>query len=241
MVAILAESSANKKIAGKGQISATYVATSVSCPTSCALRGEGCYAEYGRVGLHVQRLNKQATPGMRPEAAARAERRAIRAAFRGGPIPQDGARGGRDLRMHVSGDARTRRAAQILADAAREWKARGGGEVWTYTHGWETVPARDWGPISVLASMEDPKLAKKARRRGYAPAVVVPKHTSDKAYRLPGSDVEWLPCPQQTRGIPCSDCRLCMKSKWLRKTNRGIAFEAHGAAERVKKHLAVVA
>src|SRR3972149_4208448 len=90
MVALLAESSQNKKIVGRGQVAATYVATNPSCPRSCALRGSGCYAEMADVGFHVSRLNKQVPPGMRPEAAARAESRAVRESFNGGPIPQDG-------------------------------------------------------------------------------------------------------------------------------------------------------
>lgn len=243
MVAILAESSSNKKIAGKGKVSATYAATNITCPSSCSLRHEGCYAEYGPVGLHVMRLNEQATPGMRPEAVARVERDAMKAAFKGGRIPQDGAAGGRDLRLHVSGDARTRRSAKILAEGVRNWLKRGGGTVWSYTHGWKVVPRKDWGKTSILASMEDPALAKEARKRGYAPALVVGEHKSDKAYQVEGSDVTWIPCVAQIKeGVACSDCRLCMKADWLRDTNRGIAFAAHGVAtKKIRKHLTVLA
>jgi len=241
MVAILAESSKNSKIAGSGQVSATYLSTKVSCPTTCALRNDGCYAEMGRTGIHVSRLNAEAPKGMRPEAAARVERDLVKESFKGGSIPQDGAKGGRDLRMHVSGDARTRRAARILAEAGTDWKARGGGTVWTYTHAWKTVPRKDWGPVSVLASMEDPRKAEEARAQGYAPALVVERHTSDKAYNVEGSDVEWIPCVEQTRGVACSDCRLCMDADRLRDTNRGIAFAAHGPTVKVRKHLTVLA
>lgn len=240
MVAILAENSKNSKIAGSGQVSATYVATKGSCPTSCNLRGGGCYAENGRTGMVNHKLNQQVTEGMRPEALARAEARAIRESFGGGPIPQDGAKGGRDLRLHVSGDARTVRAVQTLAKAVSDWIARGGGAVWSYTHAWETVPRRFWGKASVLASMTDPKLARKARRRGYSPALVVQRHRSDKAYQVEGSDVTWIPCPQQTRDVPCSDCRLCMDSKRLFEANMGIAFAAHGATNKIRKHLTVL-
>jgi hypothetical protein len=239
MVAIFAENSGNSKIAGSGKVSATYVSTKGSCPSSCNLRGNGCYAENGRTGMINFRLNKAVKKGMRPEALARAEARAIREAFDGGAIPQDGARGGRDLRLHVSGDARTVRSAKILAKVVGEWIDRGGGSVWAYTHGWETVARRHWGKTSVLASMTDPKLAKQARRRGYAPAVVVESHKSDKAYKLDGSDVTWIPCPQQTRNIACSDCRLCMNSKRLFDENMGIAFEGHGATNKLKAVLVV--
>lgn len=148
MVAILAEDSANSKLAGKGRVSATYVATAGSCPTSCELRGTGCYAESGRVGMFNYALNAKVTPGMRPEALARVEARLIREAFASGPVPQDGARGGRDLRLHVSGDARTKRSVQVLAKAVgNSWLPRGGGAVWSYTHAWETVARRFWGKV----------------------------------------------------------------------------------------------
>lgn len=239
MVAILAEKSGNSKIAGSGQVSATYVSTVASCPTSCELRGNGCYAENGRTGMVNFRLNKEVTPGMRPEAAARAEARAIRESFDGGQIPQDGARGGRDLRLHVSGDARTVRSVKILASAVDNWLERGGGRVWTYTHGWATVARKHWGKTDVFASLTDPKLSSKARRKGYAPALVVEQHKSDKAYQVEGSDVTWIPCPQQTRGVACSDCRLCMDSKRLFKENKGIAFAGHGATNKLKSVLVV--
>lgn len=240
-VAIFSEDSKNKKIAGRGRVSATYASIKGSCPNSCAFKGDACYAQSGHVAIHVKRLDEAVTPGMRPEAVARAERRAIREAFKGGRIPQDGEKGGRDLRMHVSGDARTRRSAEILGGAATEWKERGGGDVWTYTHAAMTVPREAWGPdISVLGSTEDPAQVETIKKQGYAPAIVVGQHKSDKAYKVEGSDVDFIPCMEQVRGIPCSQCRLCFRADWLRENNKGIAFAAHGATRKIRKHLKVL-
>lgn len=240
-VAMFAEKSRNSKIVGRGHVSATYASIKASCPSSCALRDSGCYAQMSYVSFHTRKLDKAVPKGMRPEAVARAERRAIRAAFRGGPVPQDGAKGGRDMRMHVSGDARTRRSAEILGSAAEEWRERGGGDVWTYTHAWRTVPREAWGQaVSVLASTEDPTDVESIQAQGYAPALVVEHHVSDKAYEVEGSDVKFTPCPQQTRQIPCSDCRLCFKADQLLEQNRGIAFAAHGATRQIRKHLKVL-
>jgi len=239
-VAFLTEKSKNNKIAGKGKVAATYAATNLTCPTSCALRQDGCYAETGMVAIHTNRLNEGVTDGMRPEVAARQELHAIVQAFAGGPIPQDGTKGGRDLRLHVAGDARTRKAVKLLAKGAASWLARGGGSVWSYTHAWKTVPRSDWKHVSVLASLEDPALANAARAQGYAPALVVGSHASPKAFELEGTT--WIPCPAQTQDdVACSECRLCMKADWLRDTNRGIAFAAHGVRQnKARKHLKVL-
>ncbi len=100
--------------------------------------------------------------------------------------------------------------------------------MWCYTHAWKNVARKHWGQTSILASIESTKQAKKAMKKGYAPAIVVPTHISDKGYKLAGSDVTWIPCPQQTLGIACTDCGLCMNADGLLKSKRGIAFAIHG-------------
>ena len=238
--AIFVPKSGNTKIQGKGRVAATYASIKASCPSTCSFKGDSCYAQHGKVAMTVRRLDAGAID-KRPETVAREEKNAIDGAFRGGPVPQDGERGGRDLRLHVSGDARTRRAAEHLGKAADGWKARGGGDVWTYTHAWRTVRRESWGPsVSVLASIENPADTKRASAQGYAVAMVVGKHLSDKAYTVPGSDVKFVPCVQQTRGVLCTTCRLCFDADRLHKANMGIAFAAHGATQKIRKHLTVL-
>lgn len=229
--------SKNAKIGEK--TCATYVSIAATCPT-CPMRGEGCYAENGKLGILAKHLNEGAE-GMDARDVAREEARLIRAAWRGKPIPQDGARGGRDLRLHVSGDARTPSAARELAAAVAHFQRRGGGVAWCYTHAWKRVARSDWGGISILASMEDAREADAASKHGYTPALVVAYHLSERAYTLPGSDVQWIPCPSQTRGITCDRCRLCMRADALRDSGRGIAFAAHGSrAKTIKRRLSVI-
>lgn len=50
-------------------VSATYVAQE-SCPESCPLLGNGCYAETGNVGIHTNRINAQAKELKRRKKAA---------------------------------------------------------------------------------------------------------------------------------------------------------------------------
>ena len=147
---------------------------------------------------------------------------------------------GRPLRLHVSGDCKTRKAADVLSAACERWRNRGGGPVWTYTHSWRSIPRATWRGVSVLASVETITDAKRAMKRGYAAAIVVAEHPADgKAHRVDG--VRVIPCPQQTRGTSCVDCGLCMKDSMLQSGSGVIAFAAHGAGtKRAKRALEVI-
>jgi len=241
-VCTVAEDTGNTKLSGRGRVAATYASIDATCGP-CPLKGDGCYAQAGRVAFTVRRLDAAASErNVTPEQAATEERAAIGGTFGGGPVPRDGERGGRDLRLHVSGDAATSGAARQLGRAAQEWKARGGGEVWTYTHAWRAVSRWYWGPaVSVLASCESPADADAARRQGYTPAVIVAEFPAASGpFTLPGSGIKWLACREQAEGVPCSQCRLCMAGDRMARKGLGIAFQAHGSVAKVKRHLPVL-
>jgi hypothetical protein len=196
------EVSGNKKI---GRVSATY-ASQGSCPNDCALRGAGCYAESGRMGIITGQLNL--AEDTRPIADVEAE--AI-----------DKLTGRMPLRLHVVGDCATDDAARTVRAAVDRYTKRGGGKAWTYTHAWREVERVSWGSVSVRASVERVEDIKVARERGYPAAIVVDRHESDKRYTIGGEDV--VPCPEQTRGKTCEECRLCWGG------NVTVAFAIHGA------------
>jgi hypothetical protein len=200
----------NKKT---GAVAVTYASIRATCPR-CPLQDNGCYAQGGHVRLHGRRLD---AANATPERAARDEADAI-----------DGVRYpfGRPLRLHVSGDCRTAKAARLVSGAAGRWLDRGGGPVWTYTHASRVVPREAWGRVSVLASMESLADGARALAAGYAPACVVPDFADGRAFEAHG--VQWVPCPEQTRGLQCVDCRLCWTADDLAARRAGIAFAAHG-------------
>lgn len=208
-----------------GTCAVTYVSIAASCP-SCPLRDDGCYGQLGRLAPIGAKLDATGATSAR---AARDEAREIRYwAARAEP--------GTPLRLHVFGDCRSASAARTVSSAAERWP----GPVWTYTHAWRDVPRRAWGSVSVLASMEDPRDAKRAMRAGYAPACVVAEHPADgRAWEAHG--VTWIPCPEQTRGVRCVECRLCWDAEALRKRAHGIAFAAHGQRRaKTIRHLPVL-
>lgn len=225
-LAVFVELSKNAKV---GPAAATYAPTNASCPKSCPLAGRGCYAEGGHVGLVTRRLNEAAV-GATPLQVAKAEAAAI----------DSGRAFGQALRLHVSGDCRTEPAARAVSAAAVRFRMRGGGQVWTYTHAWRRVPRVAWAGVSVLASCDRPSQGLAALARGYAPAVTVSHHTSERATVSHG--VEWIPCPNQTRGVTCTECRLCWNADVRERAGQGIAFAAHGEKGRaLAKRLPVLA
>lgn len=200
-IATAVEQSHNAKT---GNVSATYAAQG-SCPTTCTLRGAGCYAETERVGIATKQLNAAAGNASTLDIAI-AEAAAI-----------DALKGTRPLRLHVVGDCADDAAALIVSAAAARYSARSGQPVWTYTHAWRTVARESWGTVSVRASCETVAHLAEARARGYSGAIVVAEHASPKT--IDGI----TPCPQQTKGTTCADCRLCFAERAT------IAFAAHGS------------
>ena len=213
-IATAVEISDNSKT---GRVSATYVSQQ-SCPDSCPLRGNGCYAEHDFVQFTTNRLNAVGTVTV--DTLAEEEAAAIRTLS-----------GRRALRLHVVGDCKTNKAAKTVSAAAADHTTKHGKPVWSYTHAWREVSPKSWAGVSILASCETTTDVKKAHRKGYAAAIVVTKHDQPKAYVRDG--VRILPCPQQTqKSANCESCQLCWKSDFLLKSKTVIAFETHGGGEK---------
>ncbi len=224
-VATLVIASNNVKV---GDVSATYASIDGSCPSDCAQKGAGCYAQTGNVGIHSNQMNKISREWKRQDAreVAREEARAINSAI-------EKKLDIRPLRLHVSGDCRTTSAAETLSKAASRWSK----PVWSYTHAWKRVARKAWRNVSVLASVDRHEDMKLAFERGYAPAIITASHPSNgKAYMM--GDVKVIPCPAQTReGTKCDTCKLCWNADKLHAMHAAIAFEGHGVQ---KKRLTVM-
>lgn len=225
-LAIAVPRSSNEKI---GDCATTYAAQA-SCPRSCVFfNGGGCYAENGRIFTSTTGPLNETAERLKatPVDVARTEATAI------GLLPVFACMD-RPLRLHTVGDCRTDEAARIVADAAAEYRRRGGGPVWTYTHAWRIVDRESWGDVSVLASCETPEQIELARGRGYATAIVVEEFASRRRHFAGGAAI--LPCPAQTTDrVTCSSCRLCMDDAGLRERGYSIGFAVHGTALSVKK------
>lgn len=215
------------------KVVATEVSIEATCPDTCEYKGNGCYGQTGIAAFHSDRLNLVRERGLEVN---RLEALELDSLWPGG-IPQDGARGGRDLRLHVSGDASCAEGARVLAASAARWRARGGGAVWTFTHRWQTIPRDAWGPISVLASCK-PGEVRHAVARGYAPARVVPHFEHPRARHVEGTKM--IPCPAEVGPRTCAQCRLCLNADRLERRGAGILFEFHGPGIAHKTRLRVI-
>lgn len=216
-------------------VATTDASISATCPGNCPFKANGCYASSGLTRFPAERLDA-AAKGFTAEQVIAEEVQQIDRAFRGGPIPQDGARGGRDLRLHVSGDVRSTIGAYMLGDEAERWVQRRGGASWTYTHAWREIPHEAWrSAISVLASVERPEDIEVARAAGYAAAITLEQFPSDRAFRLSGTTARMIPCPAETRGRTCVECRLCLDDKKLLERDIAIAFALHGPGAKLAR------
>lgn len=214
-------------------VASTYTSIAATCPTSCTFRDNGCYAQAGQSHLVMGRLDQA---GRRTTAleVSLAEAEKLDALWPNG-VPQDGARGGRDLRLHVGGDVSCTAGAMALSHAVMRLRGRGLGESWTYTHRWREIPADAWSTIAALASVETPGEARRAGAGGYAPALTVDHFPSRRRFPIGGG---WsaIPCPYESgRGVTCSTCRLCFDVRRLRESRLAIAFAVHGAASDAAK------
>jgi hypothetical protein len=257
--ALFVEATANPKLAPVDHVPArsrdrpvpvgpfvSTVATPIglTCPNTCPFKStagrlNGCYAEAGFTRFMNARM-EAAAGGLSVKEIVAEVVRQVDAAFDGGPIPQDGAVGGRDLRLFTVGDVGSIEGARMVAAMATRWKQRGGGRVWAFTHWWRTIPRESWGPdISVLASVELPEDIAAAMEAGYAAAIVVPEFPSAKAFALQGTSVRVIPCRYETDGITCAECGLCMDDQMLLTKNFAIGFEVHGQARNRAKQALV--
>jgi len=214
-----------------GVASTTYV-SQVSCPSDCVFRNAGCYAERGTVGMVATRhLNKTAEEENADAIdVARAEAEAI---------DTMATVVGRPLRLHTVGDCASDEAARIVSEAAERYMERGGGQAWTYTHGWRDVERSSWGAVSVLASCETQEQVMEAAERGYAAAIVVDEFADRRRHNIGLIDI--LPCPAQTtESVHCSSCRLCFDDEAILERGYAIGFEVHGTHDTKRKALATL-
>jgi hypothetical protein len=197
--------SENRKL---GHIAATY-RTQDTCPTSCPLLENGCYA-HGRLFNHA----KRGEDGVE----------SVRGLARSGgrySIPKGGM-----LRANVTGDVLDEHGQldQPYVDALSEVAInRPDVDVYTYTHAWRTLDPNVAPGVTINASCETEEDLLAAEAAGW-PTVVADIKSDSLIGQWVGSR-KVVACPAQIADVTCEQCRLCAKPN--RKSI--VAFTAHGA------------
>ena len=188
---------------------ATYREVGATCPSDCPLLGNGCYAEHGHVAMQQRGRHSNDDGAIFLRELDRLPEGAI-------------------VRLHVSGDVMLsdevdERYLDALIEGA---KRRPDVTMFGYTHAWRRIDRQRFdfpANLALNASCDTPADVDEAAARGWPTTTVVP---SDTAWKRQGATVV---CPQQTVGLSCYDCRLCMNAE----RPLAVAFKAHGT--RTKK------
>ena len=194
-----------------------------SCPTSCPLRDQGCYAEFGKLRFHWERV---ATRGMSWRAFCAEVSQ----------LPS-----GTLWRHNESGDLPGRGDALAL-DALRQLvraNGRAGARGFTFTH----KPLRDPDERRAIRTANDEGFTINLSANSLAhadeladlrigPVAVVlpsdaPMHLSTPAGRAV------VTCLAETQGLTCSSCELCSKAD----RHSVVGFRAHGQAKAIVSDL----
>lgn len=189
-----------------------------TCPTSCSLKGNGCYAEYGPLALHWRKVNDGSRGGTLDELCAQIKRLPKRQLWRwaqAGDLPGDGER------IDAQG------LAQLTA-------ANTGRHGFGYTHYDPAVPgnaaaikaANDDG-FTISLSADSLERADELAALSIAPvACVLPAGTA-KACRTPAGRHVSV-CPATVRDdVTCASCGICA----VPGHKAIIGFPAHGSGK----------
>ena len=188
-----------------------------TCPTTCPLYGQGCYAE--------NRPGRPSIFDMVDKSARRVTVRSI-ATRRWRKLPPA-------VRFNVSGDyldAAGRIDYQYIADTnmVAEALAPSGTVTWSYSHAWRALEPSMFSYV-VRASCQSAEEASDALARGWDVAIVDPGPQCPDT--LIGSTIDGrkvVQCPVTTgRVATCSDCRLCGRAG-----SAIVAFPVHGSSRR---------
>lgn len=201
------------------------VTTRAACPTDCAFRGNGCYAETGPLGLHwnaVSRGDRGMGWEMFCDAVATLPDMQLWRHNAAGDLPGNG-------------KVIDRKALERLTSA--QFGKRG----FTYTHyrpdnetNYDAIAAANLSGFVVNMSANTLREADELAELGIAPVVtVLPRDQLTNTQTPAGRKV--VVCPAVTHdNVSCATCQLCARPH----RDVVVGFPAHGSgAKRIELHL----
>ena len=198
-----------------------------SCPATCPLKGNGCYAESGPLLLHWNKVS-DGSRGLTIDGFIDA----IKSLPEGSCFRHNQAG---DL-PHYSGFINYKELESIT-DACAERKLT----AWTYTHhkvdnshNVEVIQKANNDGLTVNVSAHSQQHAVEVYRQGLPAVCIVPKDTKVNSWCTDG--VKFVVCPAQTKANKtCAECKLCANAD----RTCVVAFKAHGTqAKKVESTIA---
>ncbi len=208
---LFTQKSGNKKL---GPIP-TCLVQQTTCPSTCPLKSNGCYAKSGAIGYHWRRVETDGLPWGSFLDKVRA-------------LPE-----GQIWRYGGAGDLPGENLTIDEVELAELIQANSGRRGFTYTHkpltveNLKAITAANSSGLTVNISAWDAADADVALRKGAGPVVcLIPWGTPDVSKTPDGATV--IACPAQTRDdVTCLKCKLCADPK--RKVV--IGFSPHGSGQ----------
>ena len=206
----------NSKL-GKG----VFVSTSAkqTCPDSCQLKGNGCYAEAMPMRFHWDAVS-QGKRGLPWEEFLQQIRNLRRHEF---------------WRHNQAGDLPGQGDSLDTAKLQQLVEANKGRRGFTYTHKplkaaseRTAVKKANAKGFTINVSTDNLAMADKAMAMAIAPVVtILPSDVQGKTVLTPAGN-KVLVCPEYTKGWTCAQCQLCA----VAERSYIIGFPAHGASKK---------
>ena len=191
-----------------------------SCPSDCALKGNGCYASTGPLKLHWDMVSQGPWADKPRGTDIESFCSSLRALPDGSCFRHNQAG---DL-PHTNGLINPH-ALKLIASACGERNLI----AWTYTHHNVNNPANSQpvraaisNGLTVNVSAHSQQHAADCHKQGLPSVCIVPRGETRKHWEHGG--VKFLVCPAQTSDRTCSECKLCA----IADRSCVVAFKAHG-------------
>ena len=213
----LTAKSGNRKV-GKIPVSTTE---EKSCPSECVLNGTDCYARFGPLKMHWNKVSANVRGDNWSNFCKRMRKFAAGTLFRHN---QAG-----DLPKNKRGKINKNKLKQLVS-AIRHLRG------WTYTHynpkdkhNAEAIKYANDNGFTVNLSADSLTLADEYVKLGIAPVtVILPRDAKFRGNKTPGG-LPIVVCPAQTNDeMSCEQCKLCA----VRNRKSIVGFIAHGTASK---------
>lgn len=184
------------------------IAPRVTCPDTCALKGAGCYAEHGMMGMAWKRVNDGTAPSLLDFAGLCDKIRELPRKIR--------------WRYGTAGDLPPDLPALVAANAGRE--------VIAYTHGrdFDAYRAATAAGFHINLSADSPAQVDELPA-DMSVVVVLPEGQRRPSYTPGGRKIAVCPAAYSDR-VSCSTCNLCCRP---RPGGVVVGFPAHGTRKRM--------